>query len=268
MPPGVVLVTGGSRGIGAATVRAAAAAGWPVALTFRDDAAAADGVVAEVEAAGRAAVAVRADVSVEDDVLAAFAAAERLGPVTGLVANAGIVGARARVDELTAERVQRVLAVNVLGAVLCCREAVRRMSTRHGGAGGSVVLVSSAASRLGSPGEYREDPRHSPARGGTLQGAVAEGVRVNVVRPGIIETEIHASGGQPDRVARVGPTVPMGRAGRAEEVAAPSCGCSATTPATAPAACSTSPAAADQCPGRVWCTASTLLPSGSRRKTP
>ncbi|WP_244522575.1 SDR family oxidoreductase [Geodermatophilus africanus] len=224
MPPGVVLVTGGSRGIGAATARAAAAAGWSVALTYRDDEAAAADVVTGIEAAGGTARAVRADVSVEDDVLAAFAAAEGLGPVTGLVANAGIVGERARVDELTAERVQRMLAVNVLGTVLCCREAVRRMSTRHGGSGGSVVLLSSAASRLGSPGEYVD---YAASKGavdtlgvGLAREVADEGVRVNVVRPGIIETEIHASGGQPDRVARVGPTVPMGRAGLPEEVAA------------------------------------------------
>ena len=223
VPPRVVIVTGGSRGIGAATARAAAAAGWSVALTYRDDEAAATAVVTDIEAAGGTARAVRADVSVEDDVLAAFAAAEDLGPVTGLVANAGIVGPRARVDQLTAERVQRMLAVNVLGTVLCCREAVRRMSTRHGGPGGSVVLVSSAASRLGSPGEYVD---YAASKGavdtlgvGLAREVAGEGIRVNVVRPGIIETEIHASGGQPDRVARIGPTVPMGRAGRAEEVA-------------------------------------------------
>ena len=224
MPPGVLLVTGGSRGIGAATARAAAAAGWSVALTYRDDGAAAAAVVADVEAAGGAAVAVRADVAVEDDVVAAFEAAARLGPLTGVVANAGVVAPRARVDEYTAERVQRVLAVNVLGAVLTCREAVRRMSTRHGGSGGSVVLVSSAASRLGSPGEYVD---YAASKGavdtlgvGLAREVAGEGVRVNVVRPGIVETEIHASGGQPDRVARIAPTVPMGRAGRAEEVAA------------------------------------------------
>lgn len=222
--PGVVLVTGGSRGIGAATARAAAAEGWSVALTFRDDEAAAATVVTGIEAAGGTACAVRADVSVENDVLAAFAAAERLGPVTGLVANAGIVTPRARVDEMTADRVQRVLAVNVLGTLLCCREAVRRMSTRHGGSGGSIVLVSSAASRLGSPGEYVD---YAASKGavdtlgiGLAREVAGEGVRVNVVRPGIVETDIHASGGQPDRVARLGPTVPMGRAGLAEEVAA------------------------------------------------
>ncbi|MGR7024330.1 SDR family oxidoreductase [Geodermatophilus sp. URMC 62] len=224
MPPGVLLVTGGSRGIGAATARAAAAAGWSVALTYREDDAAAAAVVADVEAAGGTATAVRADVSVEDDVLAAFAAADALGPVTGLVANAGIVGARARVDEMTAERVQRMLAVNVLGALLCCREAVRRMSTRHGGPGGSIVLVSSAASRLGSPGEYVD---YAASKGavdtlglGLAREVAGEGVRVNVVRPGIIETDIHASGGQPDRVARIAPSVPMGRAGLPGEVAA------------------------------------------------
>ena len=217
-------MTGGSRGIGAATARAAAAAGWSVALTYRDDEAAAAAVVADVEVAGGTATAVRADVAVEDDVLAAFAAADALGPVTGLVANAGIVGARARVDEYTAERVRRMLEVNVLGTVLCCREAVRRMSTRHGGPGGSIVLVSSAASRLGSPGEYVD---YAASKGavdtlgvGLAREVAGEGVRVNVVRPGIVETEIHASGGQPDRVARIAPTVPMGRAGLAEEVAA------------------------------------------------
>jgi NAD(P)-dependent dehydrogenase (short-subunit alcohol dehydrogenase family) len=220
----VLLVTGGGRGIGAATARAAATAGWSVALTYRDDEAAAAAVVADVEAAGRAAVAVRADVAVEGDVLAAFAAAERLGPLTGLVANAGVVAPRARVDEYTAERVQRLLAVNVLGTVLCCREAVRRMSTRHGGAGGSVVLVSSAASRLGSPGEYVD---YAATKGavdtlglGLAREVAGEGIRVNVVRPGIVDTGIHAAGGQPDRVARLAPTVPMGRAGRADEVAA------------------------------------------------
>ncbi len=217
-------MTGGSRGIGAATARAAAAVGWSVALTYRDDEAAAAAVVADVEAAGRRAVAVRADVAVEHDGLAAFAAADRLGPLTGLVANAGVVAPRARVDEYTAERVQRMLAVNVLGTVLCCREAVRRMSTRHGGSGGSVVLVSSAASRLGSPGEYVD---YAASKGavdtlgvGLAREVAGEGIRVNVVRPGIVETDIHASGGQPDRVARIAPTVPMGRAGRAEEVAA------------------------------------------------
>ncbi|HEX2771931.1 MAG TPA: SDR family NAD(P)-dependent oxidoreductase, partial [Micromonosporaceae bacterium] len=211
----VLLVTGGSRGIGAAVARAAAAAGWAVCLTYRDDAAAAAEVAAGIEADGGVAVPVRADVSVEDDVLAAFAAAGSLGQLTALVANAGIGAAKARVDELTVERVERLLAVNVLGTVLCCREAVRRMSTRHGGSGGAIALVSSAASRLGSPGEYVD---YAATKGavdtlgiGLAREVAAERIRVNVVRPGIVDTEIHASGGQPDRVARLGPQVPMGR---------------------------------------------------------
>jgi NAD(P)-dependent dehydrogenase (short-subunit alcohol dehydrogenase family) len=221
---GVVLVTGGSRGIGAAVARRAAADGWAVCLTYRADAAAAAAVTAGIEAAGGTAAAVRADVADENGVLAAFAAADRLGPLAGLVANAGIGAARARVDELTAARVRRILAVNVLGTVLCCREAVRRLSARHGGPGGSIVLVSSAASRLGSPGEYVD---YAASKGavdtlglGLAREVAGEGVRVNVVRPGIIETDIHASGGQPDRAARLGPTVPAGRAGQAGEVAA------------------------------------------------
>jgi NAD(P)-dependent dehydrogenase (short-subunit alcohol dehydrogenase family) len=221
---GVVLVTGGSRGIGAATAQQVAAAGWAVCLTYRAEEAAAASVVAGIEAAGGTAAAVRADMAAEADVLAAFAAADAMGPLTALVANAGIGAAKARVDELTAERVQRILAVNVLGPILCCREAVRRLSTRHGGPGGSIVLLSSAASRLGSPGEYVD---YAASKGaidtlglGLAREVSGEGIRVNVVRPGIIETDIHASGGQPDRAARLGPTAPLGRAGRADEIAA------------------------------------------------
>jgi NAD(P)-dependent dehydrogenase (short-subunit alcohol dehydrogenase family) len=221
---GVVLVTGGSRGIGAAIAAQAAAAGWAVCLTYRAEEAAAAAVVAGIEGAGGSAFAVRADTAVEADILAAFAAADAMGPVTALVANAGIGAAQARVDELTAERVQRILAVNVLGPILCCREAVRRLSTKHGGPGGSIVLVSSAASRLGSPGEYVD---YAASKGavdtlglGLAREVSGEGIRVNVVRPGIIETGIHASGGQPDRAARLGPSVPIGRAGEAGEIAA------------------------------------------------
>jgi NAD(P)-dependent dehydrogenase (short-subunit alcohol dehydrogenase family) len=220
----VVLVTGGSRGIGAAVAQRAAADGWAVCLTYRADADAAAAVVAAIEKDGGTAAAVRADVTGEADVLAAFAAAEQLGPVTGLVANAGIVAPKARVDQVTAERVERLLAVNVLGPILCCREAVLRMSSLHGGPGGSIVLVSSAASRIGSAGEYVD---YAASKGaidsfglGLARETATEGIRVNVVRPGIIDTEIHASGNQPDRVARIGPTVPIGRAGTAAEVAA------------------------------------------------
>ncbi len=223
----VVLVTGGSRGIGAAVAQRAAAAGWSVCLTYRADASAAASVVAAIENDGGTASAVRADVSVENDVLAAFAAADQLGPVTGLIASAGIVAPKARVDQVSAERVERLLAVNILGPVLCCREAVLRMSSLHGGPGGSIVLVSSAASRLGSAGEYVD---YAASKGavdslglGLARETATEGIRVNVVRPGIIDTGIHASGNQPDRVARIGPTIPMGRAGTAAEVAAAAC---------------------------------------------
>lgn len=224
MDRGVALVTGGSRGIGADIARQIGAAGWSVCLTYRADAAAAAAVVREIEAAGGTARSVRADIGTEPDIVAAFAAADELGSLTALAGNAGIVGPKTRVDELTAERVDRMMAVNVTGQILCCREAVRRMSTRHGGSGGSIVLVSSAASRLGSPGEYVD---YAASKGavdtlgiGLSKEVAGEGIRVNVVRPGVIDTEIHASGGQPDRAARLGPSLPMGRPGTAPEVAA------------------------------------------------
>lgn len=217
----VVLITGGSRGIGAATVRAVLAAGLVPCFTYLSDEDAAVALVDELE--GRA-FAIQADVGVEADVVRAFHEAGRVGPLVGFVANAGIVGPKTRVDELSVERVQRMFAVNVMGAIVGCREAVRRMSSRHGGAGGSIVLVSSAASRLGSPGEYVD---YAASKGavdtlglGLAREVAGEGVRVNVVRPGIIDTEIHASGGQPDRVERLGPLAPLGRTGTAEEVAA------------------------------------------------
>jgi NAD(P)-dependent dehydrogenase (short-subunit alcohol dehydrogenase family) len=212
---GVALVTGGSRGIGEAAARAAAAAGWTVCLTYRADAEAAEAVALETGG-----MAVQADVASEADVLRAFRAADELGPLTAMVANAGIAAPKARVDELSAERVERMFAVNVVGAFLCCREAVRRMSTHHGGNGGSIVLVGSAASRIGSPGEYVD---YAASKGavdtlgiGLAREVAQEGVRVNVVRPGLIDTEIH----EPGRLRRVAPLVPMGRAGTADEVAA------------------------------------------------
>jgi NAD(P)-dependent dehydrogenase (short-subunit alcohol dehydrogenase family) len=203
--------------------RAAAAKGWAVCLTYNDDAAAAAAVVAEIEGAGGAASAVRADIAIESDVLAAFAAAEAMGPLTALVANAGIVGSKTRVDELTVERVERVLAVNVLGTIVCCREAVKRLSTRHGGRGGSIVLVSSAAARLGGSNEYVD---YAASKGavdtlciGLAKEVATESVRVNVVRPGVIDTEIHARAGQPNRIEQMLPLLPMGRAGHAAEIA-------------------------------------------------
>jgi NAD(P)-dependent dehydrogenase (short-subunit alcohol dehydrogenase family) len=195
-----------------------------VCLTYRSDQAAASAVVAAVERHGGRAAAVRADVTVESDVVAAVEAATTLAPLGAVVANAGMVGEQTRVDQLTVERVERMLATNVTGAIVTCREAVRRLSTAHGGRGGAIVLVSSAAARLGSPGEY-VDYAASKAAVDTLGLGLAkevadEGVRVAVVRPGVIDTELHASGGQPDRVARLGPGLPMGRAGTPDEVAA------------------------------------------------
>lgn len=221
----VAIVTGGSRGIGAVTARRLASQGWDVCITYRSDADAANGVVAECMEAGRSAVAIQADVAAEPDVLRVFAGVdESLGPITTLVNNAGIVAPAARLEEMTAERMDRMLAVNTLGSLLCAREAVRRMSTRHGGAGGQIVNVSSASSRLGSPNQYVD---YAASKGavdsltiGLAREVADEGIRVNAVRPGIIETEIHASSGDPDRPARLGPSLPMGRAGRAEEVAA------------------------------------------------
>jgi len=221
----VVLVTGGSRGIGAATALACARAGFHVGVVYREQADAAAAVVAACLAEGVDAVAVPADVAVEADVLRTFAAVtDRLGPLTALVNNAGVVAPRSRVDGLDADRIERMLRVNVLSAFLCAREAVRRMSTAHGGSGGSIVNVSSRAAALGSAGEY-VDYAASKAAVDTLTiglaGEVAtEGIRVNAVRPGLIDTEIHASGGQPDRIERLRERVPMRRGGRADEVAA------------------------------------------------
>lgn len=220
---GVVLVTGGSRGIGAATARLAARAGHTVCLSYRDRADAAAEAVAGCRAEGVEAVAVRADVSAEPDVLALFAVAAELGPLRGLVNNAGIVDRQSRVEDLDAARIERMFAVNVLGPFLCAREAVRRMSTARGGAGGAIVNVSSRAAVWGSPGEY-VDYAASKAAVDTLtvglaHEVAAEGVRVNSVRAGLVDTDIHADSGEPGRAARLAPTVPMRRPGQPAEVA-------------------------------------------------
>lgn len=220
--PGVYVVTGGSRGIGAATVRLAHQRGHRVVFSFVSDAEAAAEVVAECHGD---AVAVRADVRDEAGVRGLFDTAdEAFGPVTVLVNNAGILHQQARVDEMDVDRWREVLDVNVIGSFLCAREAVRRMSTRHGGSGGSIVNVSSAAAYLGSPGEY-VDYAASKAAIDTLtiglgKEVAAEGIRVNAVRPGVVHTDIHASGGEPGRVERVAPGVPMQRGGQPEEIAA------------------------------------------------
>ena len=216
----VTLVTGASRGIGAATALRLARAGHAVAVNYARDAAAAASVVEAIRGEGGDAVALQADVADEAEVLRLFEAIDRRwGHLTGLVNNAGVVDAATRVEAVTLARLQRLFAVNVFGSFLCAREALKRM-----GAGGAIVNVSSVAARLGSPGEYVDYASAKAAidtftRGLALEVA-ARGIRVNAVRPGIVETEIHASGGQPDRVARLGPQVPMQRAGTADEIAA------------------------------------------------
>ncbi len=219
----LLLITGASRGIGAATARLAAERGHDVCVNFRANEAAADAVVAEVKALGRRAIAVRADVASEPDVMRLFEAVDTLGPLSALVNNAGILERQTRVEQIDAARISRVFATNVTGAFVCAREAVRRMSTRHGGRGGAIVNVSSRAAVLGAPGEY-VDYAASKAALDTLTVGLArevagEGIRVNGVRAGIIDTEIHASGGEPGRVGRLGPEQPMGRGGHAIEVA-------------------------------------------------
>jgi NAD(P)-dependent dehydrogenase (short-subunit alcohol dehydrogenase family) len=221
---GVVVITGGGRGIGAATAAACAGAGFDVCLSYLADADAAQGVADGCRAAGVRATALAADVGTEADVARMFAAADELGRVVGLVNNVGIVAPRARLDEIDADRVERMLRTNVLSAFLCARHAVRRMSSRYGGSGGAIVNVSSKAAVLGAPNEYVD---YAASKGaidtmtvGLAREVAAEGIRVNGVRPGLIDTQIHASGGRPDRVRQLADTVPMGRGGRAEEVAA------------------------------------------------
>ena len=220
----VVLVTGGGRGIGAATALLAARHGWAVAVNYATNAAAAESVVQQVRAAGGRAVALQADVAFEDQIVRLFQQVDaQLGPLTALVNNAGVVDVASRVDGMDTARLARMFNVNVIGSFLCAREAVKRMSTRYGGAGGSIVNLSSAAARIGSPGNYVDYASAKAAIDtftlGLAKEVATEGIRVNAVRPGIIATEIHASGGQPNRANEVAPQVPMQRPGTADEVA-------------------------------------------------
>jgi NAD(P)-dependent dehydrogenase (short-subunit alcohol dehydrogenase family) len=231
-PKPVMLITGGSRGIGAATARLAARRGYAVAINYASNAAAAQQLVSNIVASGGTAVAIQADVSDEAQVLHLFTTVDTvLGPLTALVNNAGVVDIPSPVQDMSAQRLRRMFDINVIGSILCAREAVRRMSIRTGnanfgegfGRGGAVVNLSSAAARLGSPGQYVD---YAAAKGaidsftlGLAKEVAAEGIRVNAVRPGLIETDIHASGGLPDRVADLASSVPMQRGGTADEVA-------------------------------------------------
>lgn len=217
------LITGGSRGIGASVAKLAASKGINVCINYMSDADAAGQVLADCEAFGVKAMAVQGDIGEEADILRMFEVVDEMGPLTGLVNNAGHVGPSARVENITAERLTRMFAVHLTGSFLCAREAVKRMSTKHGGKGGAIVNLSSAAAYIGSPNMYVD---YAAAKAGVdiftkgLALEVAdEGIRVNAIRPGLIDTDIHASGGEPDRIKRLGHTVPMGRAGSADEVA-------------------------------------------------
>jgi len=220
----VLLVTGGSRGIGAASCLLAARQGWSVAVNYTANSLAADEVVREIRAAGGRAMAVQADVADEAQVLRMFEQVDaKLGRLTGLVNNAGVVDVTARVQDMSVARWKRIFDINVIGSLICAREAVRRMSTQNGGTGGSIVNLSSAAARLGAPGQYVD---YAATKGaidaftiGLAKEVAAEGIRVNAVRPGLIETDIHASGGLPNRVKELQHQVPMQRGGTAEEVA-------------------------------------------------
>lgn len=220
----VLLITGGSRGIGAASALLAARQGWAVAVNYASNSLAADEVVRQIRQAGGQAITVQADVADEAQVLAMFEKVDaKLGRLDSLVNNAGVVDRTARVDAMTLARLRRMFEINVFGSFLCAREAVKRMSTLHGGAGGAIVNVSSVAARLGGPGQYVD---YAAAKGaidtftvGLAKEVATEGIRVNAVRPGIIDTDIHASGGLPDRARELAPQVPMQRPGTAEEVA-------------------------------------------------
>lgn len=219
----VMVVTGGSRGIGAATARRAARAGYAVVVNYAGNVEAAEQVCHDIHAGGGTAVAVRGDVSLPEDIEHIFAAADRLGPLAALVNNAGTIGLGSRVEAMDAQRIARLFAINVTGSILCAGAAIRRMSTRHGGKGGSIVNISSAAAKLGAPGASID---YAATKGaidtftiGLALELAGEGIRVNAVRPGIIDTEFHATGGDADRVRRIASDLPMGRAGTSEEVA-------------------------------------------------
>jgi NAD(P)-dependent dehydrogenase (short-subunit alcohol dehydrogenase family) len=223
MDKGVVVVTGGSRGIGAAIALLAAERGYGVVVNYSANSRAADAICKEIVAQGGAAIAVQADVAVEADISRLFAEADAFGPLVGLVNNAGVVDRAARVDEMNMTRLTRMFAINTFGSMLCAGQAVRRMSTRHGGKGGAIVNIGSAASKLGSPAMFVD---YAAAKGaidtftvGLALEIADEGIRVNAVRPGIIETDIHASGGDSERPARMAAGLPMARTGTAKEVA-------------------------------------------------
>jgi NAD(P)-dependent dehydrogenase (short-subunit alcohol dehydrogenase family) len=220
----VVLITGASRGIGAATALLAGQRGYAVCVNYRSNLIAARDVVGQIEAGDGRALAVQADISIESDVVRLFETCDAsLGPVTSLVNNAGVLEMQMRVEQMDAARLTRILATNVIGSFLCAREAIKRMSTRHGGRGGSIVNVSSAAARLGSANEYID---YAASKGaidtmtiGLAKEVAAEGIRVNGVRPGIIATGLHASGGEPNRVERLAESIPLLRGGKSEEIA-------------------------------------------------
>ena len=220
----VLLVTGGSRGIGAAVCRLAASQGWRVAVNYASNRDAADAVVSDIVSQGGEAFAVKGDVGNAADITAMFAAVDKhFGRLDGLVNNAGIVDQPQRVDEMGVERIERMMRINITGSVLCAAEAVRRMSTRHGGKGGSIVNISSMAAIIGSPSQYVDYAASKAAIDtftiGLAREVATEGVRVNAIRPGIIDTDIHASGGLPDRARDMAPSIPMQRPGTAGEVA-------------------------------------------------
>jgi NAD(P)-dependent dehydrogenase (short-subunit alcohol dehydrogenase family) len=219
----VVIITGGSRGIGRATALAAAVRGYRVVVGYASNQAAADEVIAAIEASNGKAIAVKCDVGSETDILALFKAADGFGTLGALVNNAGIVGPSLRVEDMSAERIRRMMAVNITGSILCAREAVKRMSTRHGGEGGVIVNLSSVAAKLGSPNTYVDYAASKGAIDSFTTGlgyeVAGEGIRVAAIRPGLIDTDIHASGGEPDRAHRLAHMVPMKRVGTAEEIA-------------------------------------------------